>query len=231
MKKILLYIKHIAEEPTEDVLEYFASMPSSESGRGDKVVEYAPKLTKEEIKTIFLKRTNEPIEFFYKGTDLNYSLMRATEEEKALAERYKKERNGTLGRFYRQEAEKELNAMRKQYGRAALYPVRLLDEKVVLYGAGKFGQDLYKRLLEDDGHEVALWADKNAAACRQQGLANVQNVSEIRNASFDQLVIAVVDKKLAEEIQEELVQTGMEREKIIWLSPNQIVEWKVEGIG
>ena len=73
--------------------------------------------------------------------------------------------------------------------------------------------------------------DKNAAACRQQGLANVQNVSEIRNASFDQLVIAVVDKKLAEEIQEELVQTGMEREKIIWLSPNQIVEWKVEGIG
>ncbi len=231
MKNILLYIKHIAEEPTEDVLEYFASMPSSESGRGDKVVEYAPKLTKEEIKTIFLKRTNEPIEFFYKGTDLNYSLMRATEEEKALAERYKKERNGTLGRFYRQEAEKELNAMRKQYGRAALYPVRLLDEKVVLYGAGKFGQDLYKRLLEDDGHEVALWVDKNAAACRQQGLANVQNVSEIRNASFDQLVIAVVDKKLAEEIQEELVQTGMEREKIIWLSPNQIVEWKVEGIG
>ena len=130
MKNILLYLKHIAEEPSEDVLEYFASMPSSESGRGEKVVEYAPRLTREEIKTIFLKRSNEPIKFFYKGTDLNYSLLRATEEEKALVERYKRERNGTLGRFYRQEAEKELNAMRKRYGRAALYPVR--DRKSVV---------------------------------------------------------------------------------------------------
>lgn len=231
MKNILLYLKHIAEEPSEDVLEYFASMPSSESGRGDKVAEYAPKLTREEIKAIFLKRINEPIEFFYKGTDLNYSLMRATEEEKALAERYKKERNGTLGRLYRQEAEKELNAMKKQYGRAALYPVRLLEEKIVLYGAGKFGQDLYKRLLSEDEHEVVLWADKNVAACRQQGLENVQNTSEIRHVSFDQLVIAVMDKKLAAVIQEELVQAGIDREKIIWLSPNQVIEWKVEGIG
>lgn len=33
MKNVLLYLRHIGQEPSEDVLEFFASMPSSESGR------------------------------------------------------------------------------------------------------------------------------------------------------------------------------------------------------
>ena len=65
----------------------------------------------------------------------------------------------------------------------------------------------------------------------RSGMINVQNILEIGNASFDQLVIAVMDKKLADVIREELVQTGIKREKITWLSPNQVTEWKTEGIG
>lgn len=235
MKNVLLYLKHIAEEPSEDVLEYFASMPSSESGRGTEAVEYAPRLTKKEIEEIFLIRTNEPIEFFYKGTDLNYSIMRATKEERDLIEHYKKEHNSTLGRLYRQESERRQKELRSRYGRAAFYPVRLLEERIVLYGAGKFGQDLYNRLIKDKKHKIVLWVDKNAAACQQRGLTSVHSVSEIGEAAYDQIVIAVMDQELADVIRGELEQMGVNKESIIWLKPcgypNPTVEWKSKGIG
>ena len=235
VRNVLSYLQYIAEEPTKDVLEYFACMPSSESGRGSAAVEYAPKLTEEEIKNIFLLRTNEPIEFFYKGTDLKYSTLRATEEEKALIERYKVERNGILGRMYRQKAEKKLKELRERYGKAAFYPVRLLEERIVLYGAGKFGQDLYHRLMDDENHAVILWVDKRAYACQKQGMADVHSVSEIGNVSYDQIAIAVMDRDLAGSIQEELRLMGIAKEKMIWLQPlkdpNMAVEWDSKGIG
>ena len=234
MRNLLLYLEHIGEEPSRDVLEYFASMPSSESGRSAEVVEYAPRLTEKDIKEIFLGRTDEPIEHFYKGTYLKYSIMRASEEEKALIDYYKKAHGGIIGKLYRREKEKEQRCLRERYARAAFYPVRLLEARVVLYGAGKFGQDLYKRLMEDEEHQVVLWVDKKAAACRQQGLTDVRDVSEVAGASYDQIVIAVMDKVMADSIREELQGMEIAEEKIIWLqvynSPNRS-EWKHKGIG
>ena len=239
MRNVLLYLKHIAEEPSKDVLEFFASMPSSESGRGTEIVEYAPKLTKADMEAIFLGRTIEPLELFYKGTDLNYSLMRATETEKAMMECYKREHNAALGKLYRQESERKQRILRERYGRAAFYPVRVLEEKLVIYGAGKFGRGLYKRLMDNGEQKIVLWVDKNASACQQQvgeGFsAEVHDVSDIFTVTYDQIVIAVVDKELAITIQEELQQLGVVREKILWLPPysypDTIAEWKTEAIG
>lgn len=234
MRNLLLYLRHIAEAPSREVLEYFASMPSSESGRSTEIVEYAPRLTENDIKEIFLGHTDEPLEYFYKGTDIKYSIMRASEDEKALIEYYKKEHGGTIGKLYRQEKERERRRLRERYARAAFYPVRLLEERVVLYGAGKFGQDLHKRLMEDEEHQVVLWVDKKAAAYRRQGLTDVCDVSEVVSVPYDQIVIAVMDKALAAVIREELQEMGIAEEKIIWLqpysSPHQS-EWKREEIG
>lgn len=235
MRNILLYLRHIAQEPSAELLEYFASMPSSESGREKGIVEYAPRLTEYEIKEIFLRRTNEPFEFFYKGTDLNYSIMRASENEKALIERCKKEHDSTWGRLYRQEEERERKALRAHYGRAAFYPVRLLDEKIVLYGAGKFGQDLYKRLKMDQEHEVVLWVDKNAESYRQKGMSEVYDVSRINIASDEQIVIAVMIEDVAEAIYSELKSIGIHEKRMIWIQPYtypvKFVQWKTKKIG
>lgn len=239
IKNVLLYLNHIALEPSEELLEYFASMPSSESGRGTEIIEYAPRLSKEEIEAIFLGRTYEPLEWFYKGTDLNYSIMRATEEEKDLIQKYKQEHNTILGRLYRQKAELEQKALRERYGSAAFYPVRLLEEKIVIYGAGKFGRNLYKRLMDYGQHEIVSWVDKNAAVCRQQikdaFSVEVQDIAALITTDYDQVVIAVADKEMAASIQEELRQMGIAAEKMIWLRPygypNMTAEWKSEGIG
>ena len=235
VKVILLYLEHIAHEPSKDVLEYFASTPSSETGRGKELIEYAPRLTQQEIRELFLVRTNEPFEVFYKGTDLKYSLLRASEDEKALIEQYQREHDSALGKLARLEKERDQRKLRRRWGRAAFYPTRLLEKRLVLYGAGKFGQDLYNRMVNDDIHEIMLWVDKNADECRKQGLTEVQNVTRIENVSYDQLVIAVMDKKLADSIRAELQACGISREKILWiqppLGPYQMAEWKTEGIG
>lgn len=239
MKNVLLYLKHIGENPSGDVLEYFASTPNNETGRDAEAVEYAPRLTRADMEAIFLGRTNEPLGLLYKGTDFHYSLLRATEEERALIERYKREHDGMPGRLYRQKAELEQRALRERYGGAAFYPVRLLEEKLVIYGAGKFGRNLYRRLADYGRHKIVLWADKNASACRQQlredFSVEVQDVSALPGADFDQIVIAVADKELAGTIRKELRQMGIAGAKMIWLppcgNPGMAAEWESKGIG
>ncbi len=235
MHNILLYLKYIAEEPSEEVLEYFASMPSSESGRGAENVEYAPRLSEHDIKEIFLKCMNEPVELFYKGTNLNYSIMRATSEERAFIDRCRREYGSAIGMLSRQEKEREIRKKQKCFHRAAFYPVRLLEEKLVLYGAGKFGQELYNRLIKDPEHEIVLWVDKKADVCQRQGLTDVHFVDMIIKASYDQIVVAVMSKEMAEGIRTELVQMGIKEEKIVWFSPygysNARDAWETEEIG
>ena len=217
------------------MLEFFATMPNNETGRNTEIVEYAPKLTKQEIKEIFLGRTYEPIGTVYKGTDLSYSVLRATAEEKELIEWCKKEHDSIIGKLYRQEKENKHSALRRQYGKAAFYPVRLLEEKIVLYGAGKFGRDLYRRLKEDSEHEVVMWVDKNVYACRQSGLKEVVEPSEIGCTYDEQIVIAVMGEALAGEIMEELKQSGVQEERMVWLRPyyypNMFAVWETEDIG
>ncbi len=235
IRNILSYLRYIAQTPSDEILEYFSSMPNNQSGRENKVVEYAPKLTEEDIENIFLKRMNEPLAHFYTGTDLEYSIMRATEREKKLIQKYLKEYHSTLGKLYRQEAEWNQREQYHQYGRAAFFPIRLLEEKIILYGAGKFGQDLYKRLKEDEEHEVVLWVDRKAADYQKKGLNQVHDIAEIRKTADEQIVIAVVNGEVADEIFNELEQMGVKRERMIWIepytSPNPHIKWKTEKIG
>lgn len=230
VRNTLMYVHHIAQEPSKDILEYFASMPSNESGREKETIEYAPRLTRHDIKEIFLKRTSEPVAFFYKGTNLNYSIMRATEEEKAFIEQCKREHGSIRGIMYRQETERKQKEQRSRYGKTAFYPIRLLEEKMIVYGAGKFGQELYIRLKEDKEHEVILWVDKMASAYQQKGIKEVQSVSEIRQFPDTQIIIAVMAEEVAQKIRKELMQMGVKEKRIMWIRPYNYPyprgEWK-----
>lgn len=235
LHNILLYLRHIAEEPSKEILEYFATVPSSDSGRDEEIREYAPKLAKEDIRNIFLRHATEPQETFYKGSNLNYSILRASEEEKKLIEKYQKEYNAAEGKLFRQEKEREQKELWNRFGRAAFYPTDLLEEKVVLYGAGKFGRDLYRRLLKDDKHEIVLWVDKEAESCQKQGLTDVHSASDINGVVYDQVVIAVTAEELADSIRNDLISYGLKEEKIVWIRPynpaNPRDAWKTEKIG
>lgn len=235
LQNLFLYVKHISENPSSEVLEYFATVPSSDSGRENEIREYAPKLTKEDIKRIWWKHPSESLEVYYKGSNLNYSILRASEEEKKLIEQCQREYNSAAGKLFRQEKERAYKDLYKQFGRAAFYPVNLLEARIILYGAGKFGRDLYHRLEKDEEHEVVLWVDKKAEYYRKQGFVDIHCVADIENLEYDQIVIAVMAKELADEIRAELIGYGFREEWIVWLWPynpqNPREVWKTEKIG
>lgn len=235
VRNVRFYLRDIAQKPSKDVLRFFASMPGSETGRRGELIEYAPRLTEHDIKEIFLRRTYEPIEMFYKGTDLDYSILRASEDERALIEKCIREHDLTMGKLYRLEDEQTRRKLCSRYGRAAFYPVRMLEERLILYGAGKFGQDLYHRLQEDMDHEVVLWVDEKASDYRQKGLTDVSDISAIKGTSDEQIIIAVMAKELADTIQRGLERSGVDKKRILWIHPYNYPspdgKWDMERVG
>ena len=115
------------------------------------------------------------------------------------------------------------------YGRAAYFPCVLLREKVVLYGAGKYGCDLYGKIWDWPYGEVVLWVD---AAVRERQFrgktVEVKQPDAVASIDFQQIVIAVAQEQAAREIYRELVKQGIDKDKILWW-PMYLrgVEWGV----
>lgn len=105
-----------------------------------------------------------------------------------------------------------------------------INDRVVLYGGGKFGCTL-KRYLEESGLcRVVLWIDK-VADC-QRNILEASKIKEVSKETYDKIIIAVLVKSVASEIQKELLQHGINKSKIaiIKIEYDEIVggdEWKL----
>lgn len=93
--------------------------------------------------------------------------------------------------------------------------------EVVLYGAGKVGEDYQKKLKESEKIHLCGWVDKNFAVCQEKGL-DVQPVESIRGSDYDYILIAVKNELIFYEIKAELMQMGIREEKIIWGKPLRV---------
>lgn len=215
LKILIDYMDYITRTPDNEVLEFFGGMPNSVSGREKEVIEFAPILSKREIFSIFLWRTNEPIEDYYKGSSLEYSLLRCSEDDKKLIEFCKKHRNSFLGRLVH--IFKKIVKPSNRYGLATDFPCEILGKRIVLYAAGKLGQDLYKKIKFSSKSRVVQWVDKNSKIYRKKGI-NVVDPKTIGSVEYDNVVIAVLNKDLAEEIRKELIEHGVPDKKIIWIN-------------
>lgn len=83
--------------------------------------------------------------------------------------------------------------------------------KVVLYGAGKFGKDVYADIMREQIYKIVLWCDKNA-----DKIANplVQVPEKIMSYDYDLIFIAIIDKKIVAEVEVYLQKMGVDKEKI-----------------
>ena len=64
--------------------------------------------------------------------------------------------------------------------------------------------------------KIILWVDKNYEQRRNKGL-KVVSPSEILNIDYDQILIGVMNQKVADCIKKELLELGIVEEKIVWL--------------
>lgn len=96
-----------------------------------------------------------------------------------------------------------------------------VHDKVILYGGGSFGCSLHRLLNEEHLCEVVLWVDK--AENSEKGIVNLSDLKNRCDLQYEKIIISVIDGKVADEIYEELLENGIEKEKIVR------VEWGTIG--
>lgn len=105
-----------------------------------------------------------------------------------------------------------------QYGRIQQRPDQVFPfdkvsrgEKIVLYGAGNVGR-LYRAQLSAIGYcEVVLWVDKN----HEKYAETVKAPSEIGQADYEKIVIAIEREETREQVRRTLIEMGVPAEAII----------------
>lgn len=102
-------------------------------------------------------------------------------------------------------------------------------DRVVLYGGGKFGSTLYRFIEEQKLCEIILWIDKVEDIAR--GIECASRLNDIAKESYDKIILAVLVNSVADRVQKELIEMGIEKDKIarIDVTKNDIAckkEWK-----
>lgn len=98
-----------------------------------------------------------------------------------------------------------------------LFPYELVPKgsRIILYGAGKMGQSYWNCLQRGTYAQMVSWVDKNYKEWKKSGLP-VEALREALYKEYDFIVIAVNQRKIAEEIRKELLKYGVKEDRIIW---------------
>ncbi|MCR4908580.1 MAG: hypothetical protein K5985_07080 [Lachnospiraceae bacterium] len=213
------YMKYLSGPVDPDLADFIGDMPYGEAALGGDVAKYAPRLTAEDIKNLYLIRDLEPVSCFYPKRRLELSLNRLRPEEKRLREHYL---------YLASVGDAAVEAGREAYWTAhggidpalslrGFDPGRL-KKRIAVYGAGKYGKRLVRALHIDPEREVVLWVDKNPEKARRLGF-EVHPAEELAAADFEQVVIAIANAELVREVREKLSGMGIDESRIVTYFP------------
>ncbi len=188
----------------EELYDYITEMPYGIRGVEGEVTSFAPKLKDEDIKSIFYDHRDEPVLQYYSGYLLDYSLKRLTAEQKKLVE------------YYKNLPKENMCELRENSGQSIHGEMRdLLAQNIVLYGAGKRGRRIFTQFRQMTDLNIVAWVDKEPEPAQKDGLP-VTGIEALCNNQYDQIVITVASVELAQNITDELLDTGIPRHKILW---------------
>ncbi len=90
------------------------------------------------------------------------------------------------------------------------------NKRLVLYGAGGFGREVFRKMQEKSCGKIVLWVDKAYATYQAEGLP-VSPVEELKIQECDVVWITILNTKVCEEIKQNLVELGIPQEKIRYI--------------
>lgn len=100
---------------------------------------------------------------------------------------------------------------------------KIRGTRIVVYGAGNVGRDIYNQLNYDSKIEVVLWTDSNWAELQKQN-PELEEVEQINNRQFDTILIAVKDGLIADKIKISIMSKfGISSENIMWICPESCI--------
>ena len=152
--------------------------------------------------------------FGYLYSDMKHRLEKSGYLE-VLEESFSKQMRWFLLKYIREKLHVDIYE-KKIAVRPYLFPFGLVKkgETVVLWGAGNVGKVFYDQIKKTEYCKLVAWVDSNSDA---EGILNPNALNRI---SFDRIVIAVLNKNVADEIKDRLNVMGIDSGKIIWTSPD-----------
>ncbi len=100
----------------------------------------------------------------------------------------------------------------------------LRRKKVVIYGAGKVGKDLFRQLSIYDDIEICAWVDQNYQKYNY-GFHKIESVDSLISLPFDVIMIAVWDKDIYLSIKKSLIEKyGICEDRVVWCDPQ--ITWR-----
>ena len=98
-------------------------------------------------------------------------------------------------------------------------PEVLQNKKIVIFGAGRVGKDYYSQMSRYNRCDVVAWVDSYPKKNKYEYI-DVMSIDSIHKIEFDILIVALLNKKDACDVIEELKQHGVDTKKIIWKKPH-----------
>lgn len=103
------------------------------------------------------------------------------------------------------------------------FPTVRKGSRIILYGAGKFGTELYRVISRNQDYQICLWVDRYWAMLRECWANEaVESPDKITDVSYDFIVIANIRADVSREIRDRLVGKGIDKMKIACISQTVI---------
>ena len=106
----------------------------------------------------------------------------------------------------------------------------LYGKKIVLYGAGRIGKQIYEIIKNDRRIDIVGWTDSNFQEISGTDYEIIPP-DAIRTIEFDIIIICVKKRELASEIICNIKKMGISEEKILWENPDMTVNVYLREIG
>lgn len=97
------------------------------------------------------------------------------------------------------------------------------EEKVIIYGAGKLGQNVYGYLSTFQDLEILSWLDREADTLKKWGFAT--ETPEKIKSCIDKdckIIIAIINRKAVTEVKKYLLSNGIDENRVLWLTEDFI---------
>lgn len=202
VKTILTYIR---DDPNKAILDFLTNIPHSNDNC--KVEEaYAPSLSRRDLFNIFMWRTIEELDIYYKGANIGYSQMALSEKDKKILRYYKKNYYHLFG--------KAVHYYKKIKINHKLLLIKGIKKRVAIYGAGEEGRKLHQYLSQGEKYRIIAWIDRNYIEYQKKGYP-VEGINELKKNNYELLIIAIKSDELRGYIKEMLLQMGIDSQKII----------------
>jgi glycosyltransferase involved in cell wall biosynthesis len=109
-----------------------------------------------------------------------------------------------------------------------LFPFKKVKpgDRVLVYGAGGFGKVIASYVSASNDLELVGWADKNAGFYRKSGF-DIILPKDISSIDFDSLVIAILNETTSEIIMLDLVDIGVNSDKIDFVQKNILKDYEL----